>query len=122
VLRAHHLTPRYKNWHLQLKKDEESFEVIESMLESNFIIGGLFLYHDEGWIFIGETSLAKECYYNNTVLPLYQNLIATVSLLKGANLSCISAYKLIKMRLGSVKCEATCDKGKGNSTVEFFFY
>jgi len=64
------------------------------MQPSNFFIGGLAPFHDEGWIFIGHAHLAKEAYQNPIQVPSGINWMATVSLSKCVNLLCqLAAYR-----------------------------
>jgi hypothetical protein len=57
------------------------------MQPSNFVIGGLAPFHDEGWkIFIGHAHLVKEAYLHPIQVPSGINLMATFSLSKCVNL------------------------------------
>jgi hypothetical protein len=63
-------------------------QVVESMEVSQFINGGLMPYHDEGWIFIGQSSFAKSAYLNSIRVPSQMNMLVTVSLHNRINLLC----------------------------------
>jgi hypothetical protein len=52
------------NWYLNFRLEDEYIEVVESMHPSQFQVGGLLPYHDEGWILVGKASIAKEGYLN----------------------------------------------------------
>lgn len=119
VLIGHHPPPpRYLNGHLTFRKDEEFAQVIQSMDARNFIVGGVFPYPEEGWIFIGEGEHAKSFDLSPNPAPAQVNLMAIVSLNKTINLLCKLAFKNYVLQDGQVKSPSfgsSSKKGKGNN-------
>jgi hypothetical protein len=68
---------------------------------SQFIHGGLMPYHDEGWIFIGQSSFAKSAYLNSILVPSQMNMLVTVSLHNRINLLCKIAAGLLFLQANS---------------------